>query len=85
VRLNTITLTILDEKLEQMKSCYSYRTFFYYMKVHGEDGHCSWYGECGPSPTGKYNCKYTGPAIPMTNQTGLKILKTYCPDLIDGE
>ena len=55
------------------------------MKVHGEDGHCSWYGECGPSPTGKYNCKYTGPAIPMTNQTGLKILKTYCPDLIDGE
>jgi hypothetical protein len=44
---NTITLTILDEKLEQMKSCYSYRTFFYYMKVHGEDGHCSWYGECG--------------------------------------
>lgn len=57
---------------------------FHIYKVHGEDGHCSWYGECGPSPTGKYNCKYTGPAIPMTNQTGLKILKTYCPDLIDG-
>ena len=55
------------------------------MKVHGEDGHCSWYGECGSSPSGKYNCLYTGPAKPMTNQTGLNILKTYCPDLIDGE
>ncbi|XP_063417438.1 NPC intracellular cholesterol transporter 1-like [Mytilus trossulus] len=54
----------------------------YYM-VHGKDGHCSWYGECGDSPTGKYNCLYTGPAKPLTNETGLKILKTYCPDLLE--
>jgi hypothetical protein len=54
------------------------------MKVHGEDGHCSGYGECGPSPTGKYNCLYTGPAIAMKNSTGIEILKTYCPDLVDG-
>jgi len=32
----------------------------------------------------KYNCKYTGPAKPMTNSTGLNILKTYCPGLIKG-
>ncbi|CAC5359870.1 unnamed protein product [Mytilus coruscus] len=51
--------------------------------VHGKDGHCSWYGECGDSPTGKYNCLYTGPAIALKNETGLKILKTYCPDLLE--
>ena len=52
--------------------------------VYGKDGHCAWYGECGHSKRGKYNCLYTGPAIAMENSTGIEILKTYCPDLVDG-
>ena len=56
--------------------------------VVGEDGHCLWYGECGPiAPNSnlKYNCKYTGPAKAMTNTTGLNLLKTYCPGQIKDD
>uniref|UniRef100_A0A671XS01 Niemann-Pick disease, type C1 n=1 Tax=Sparus aurata TaxID=8175 RepID=A0A671XS01_SPAAU len=33
--------------------------------------HCVWYGECGESekvPGKKYNCKYTGPAVPLPSE-----------------
>lgn len=36
-----------------------------------EAQHCVWYGECGESekvPGKKYNCKYTGPAVPLPSE-----------------
>lgn len=41
-----------------------------------EAQHCVWYGECGESikvPGKKYNCNYTGPAVPL-NATGYDLL-----------
>lgn len=36
-----------------------------------EAQHCVWYGECGESqkvPGKKYNCNYTGPAVPLPSE-----------------
>ncbi|XP_076084000.1 NPC intracellular cholesterol transporter 1-like isoform X2 [Mytilus galloprovincialis] len=55
--------------------------------VVAKDGQCSMYGDCGPAEAGSskhLNCKYNGPAKPLTDPDGLKILETYCPELITG-
>ncbi|XP_012683380.2 NPC intracellular cholesterol transporter 1 [Clupea harengus] len=46
-----------------------------------EAQHCVWYGECGQSmavPEKKYNCNYTGPAIPLPEE-GHPLLRELCP------
>ena len=45
-----------------------------------EAQHCVWYGECGASekvPEKKYNCNYTGPALPLQSE-GYPLLKVSC-------
>ncbi|XP_032421696.1 NPC intracellular cholesterol transporter 1 [Xiphophorus hellerii] len=46
-----------------------------------EAQHCVWYGECDESekvPGKKYNCNYTGPAVPL-NPKGYELLTELCP------
>ncbi|XP_072220630.1 NPC intracellular cholesterol transporter 1 [Leuresthes tenuis] len=45
-----------------------------------EAQHCVWYSECGASeiPEKKYNCNYTGPALPLQAE-GYPLLKELCP------
>ncbi|KAM7400435.1 hypothetical protein PAMA_004903 [Pampus argenteus] len=46
-----------------------------------EAQHCVWYGECGESekvPGKKYNCKYTGPPLPLPSE-GYDLLTELCP------
>ncbi|XP_062596314.1 NPC intracellular cholesterol transporter 1-like [Saccostrea cucullata] len=49
-----------------------------------ESGQCIWYGQCGETTAGKQNCLYQGPSKVMEDPEGMKILKTYCPDLVTG-
>lgn len=50
-----------------------------------EDGHCIWYGECGPSNLGRtLNCAYNGTAKPFQDDSSAELLKFWCPDLYQG-
>uniref|UniRef100_A0A672H5Z4 SSD domain-containing protein n=1 Tax=Salarias fasciatus TaxID=181472 RepID=A0A672H5Z4_SALFA len=45
--------------------------------------HCVWHGECGQSikvPEKKYNCRYTGPPVPL-EPDGYQLLTELCPGL----
>ena len=52
-----------------------------------EDGHCLWYGSCGPTTLfgAHSNCPYTGPAKPLTDQTAIATLRDTCPFLFEGK
>ena len=39
-----------------------------------------WYGQCTTGPKAK-NCYYNGPAKPLTDPKGLKLLNSLCPEL----
>ena len=50
---------------------------------------CVWYGQCGPgfNPDTNLNCPATNETRKppkLTNPTGLKLLKKYCPKLYKG-
>ncbi|XP_029309885.1 NPC intracellular cholesterol transporter 1 [Cottoperca gobio] len=52
-----------------------------------EAQHCVWYGECGESvkvPGKKYNCNYTGPAVPLHSE-GYDLLTELCPGYDYGD
>ena len=42
-------------------------------------GYCVWYGQCTTGPKAK-NCLYNGPAKPLTDPKGLKVLNSLCPE-----
>lgn len=48
-------------------------------------GHCVWYGVCNMKDELKQNCAYNGTAKPLTDATGLGILKQWCPHLISND
>ena len=50
------------------------------------ESNCIWYGECGNSMNdGKYNCEYSGPALPLENDPELhELYKSICPHLYQG-
>ncbi|XP_056267221.1 NPC intracellular cholesterol transporter 1 [Pseudoliparis swirei] len=70
----------------------SWHLFFIILLSEGhfrwvEAQHCVWYGECGESikvPGKKYNCNYTGPAVPL-NATGYDLLTELCPGYDYGD
>uniref|UniRef100_A0AAY4BYF5 SSD domain-containing protein n=1 Tax=Denticeps clupeoides TaxID=299321 RepID=A0AAY4BYF5_9TELE len=43
---------------------------FMFFLINARAQHCIWYGECGESqvPGKKYNCNYTGPALPLPEE-----------------
>ncbi|RVE48036.1 hypothetical protein evm_007348 [Chilo suppressalis] len=44
------------------------------------EGHCIWYGVCSNTTTRQKNCYTEEPAKPL-DETGMTILKKYCPEL----
>ncbi|XP_053383047.1 NPC intracellular cholesterol transporter 1-like [Mercenaria mercenaria] len=54
-----------------------------------DTGHCVWYGECGQGYNqGKLNCpanSTTRTPPKLTDPNGLRILKSYCPNLYHGD
>lgn len=58
--------------------------------IDNEEPGCMWYGQCGPgfNPDTNLNCPATNETRhppKLTNPTGLKLLKKYCPKLYKGD
>ncbi|XP_065843628.1 NPC intracellular cholesterol transporter 1-like [Oscarella lobularis] len=53
-----------------------------------DEGHCIWYGQCGPDAQGIVNCAYNGTAKVLREQPNgveaLAKLKNFCPNLYEG-
>ena len=50
-----------------------------------EIGHCVSYGQCGVDPRSNMPlaCEYSGPPKPLTNQTVLETLYSFCPQYVN--
>lgn len=53
--------------------------------TNAEEGHCIWYGECGPNDKGKVtNCYYNGTAKLMEEKEALDLLQDSCGMIYNG-
>ncbi|XP_076325889.1 NPC intracellular cholesterol transporter 1-like isoform X2 [Tachypleus tridentatus] len=52
--------------------------------IDGKDTNCVWYGECYDKEN-KVPCKDNNPPREVTDQETLKLLKTTCPELLQGD
>lgn len=60
--------------------------FFQASSAADDEGQCIWYGVCLEQEGGiAKNCKYDGPAKPLTDKAALDVMKKFCPHYVTSD